>query len=41
MTRRAPIGAEHRVAAQSSDEGLSVGQLMSRARASLLASLDA
>jgi len=41
MTRRAPIGAEHRVVAQSSDEGLSVGQLMSRARASLLASLDA
>jgi MarR family transcriptional regulator, multiple antibiotic resistance protein MarR len=41
MTRRAPIGAEQRVAVQSSDEGLSVGQLMGRARASLLASLDA
>ena len=41
MSRRAPIGAEQRVAAQSSEEGLSVGQLMGRARASLLAGLDA
>src|SRR6516162_8868053 len=40
MSRRAPVGAEHRVAAPFSDEGLSVGQLMGRARASLLTSID-
>ena len=41
MGRRAFIRAEPRVSAQPSEEGLSVGQLMGRARASLLASLDA
>jgi hypothetical protein len=41
MSRRAVIGAEPRIAAQPSEEGLSVGQLMSAARASLLNSLDA
>ena len=40
MSRRAPVGAEHLVAAPFSDEGLSVGQLMGRARASLLTSID-
>ena len=41
MSRRALIGADLRLAAQPSGTGLSVGQLMSCARASLLASLDA
>ncbi len=41
MSRRALIRAEPRTAAQAPEEGLSVGQLMGRARASLLASLDA
>ncbi|HYX73178.1 MAG TPA: MarR family transcriptional regulator [Steroidobacteraceae bacterium] len=43
MSRRAVIAAEPRIAAQPSEEGLSVGigQLMSCARASLLNSLDA
>src|SRR5215831_8841443 len=41
MSRRAVIGADLRLAAQPSGTGLSVGQLMSCARASLLASLDA
>ena len=41
MSRRAHIRAEPRTAAQPSEEGLSVGQLMGRARASLLNSLDA
>src|SRR6516162_2415453 len=41
MSRRAVIGAEPRSAAQPADEGLNVGQLMGRARASLLTSLDA
>ena len=41
MSRRALIGAELRLAAEPSATGLSVGQLMSRARASLLAGLDA
>ena len=41
MSRRAVIGAEPRGAAQPADEGLNVGQLMGRARASLLTSLDA
>jgi DNA-binding MarR family transcriptional regulator len=40
MSRRAPVGAEHRIGAPSSDEGLSVGQLMGRARAALLTSID-
>ena len=41
MSRRALIEAELRTAAQPSGEELSVGQLMSGARASLLTSLDA
>jgi DNA-binding MarR family transcriptional regulator len=41
MSRRALIGAEVGLAAQPSGTGLSVGQLMSSARASLLAGLDA
>ena len=41
MSRRALIGADLRLAAQPSGTGLSVGQLMSCARASLLTSLDA
>ena len=41
MGRRAVMRAEARVAAQPPEEGLGVGQLMGRARASLLASLDA
>ena len=41
MSRRAVIGADLRLAAQPSGTGLSVGQLMSCARASLLANLDA
>ena len=41
MSRRALIGAEPRIAARPADEGLSVGQLMGRARASLLTGLDA
>src|SRR5215472_15485185 len=41
MSRRAVIGAEPRGAPQPAEEGLSVGQLMGRARASLLTSLDA
>src|SRR5215472_1555894 len=41
MSRRALIGPDLRLAAQPSGTGLSVGQLMSSARASLLASLDA
>ena len=41
MSRRVVIGAEPRIAPQPSEEGLSVGQLMSAARASLLNSLDA
>ena len=41
MSRRAVMRAEARVAAQPPEEGLGVGQLMGRARASLLASLDA
>ena len=41
MSRRAVIGAEPRSAAPPADEGLNVGQLMGRARASLLTSLDA
>jgi DNA-binding MarR family transcriptional regulator len=41
MSRRAQIGAEQRATTQPSGEALSVGQLMGRARASLLTSLDA
>jgi DNA-binding MarR family transcriptional regulator len=41
MSRRALIEAELRTAAQPSAKELSVGQLMSSARASLLTSLDA
>src|SRR6516225_9482087 len=41
MSRRALSGAEQRPATPPSEEGLSVGQLMSCARASLLTSLDA
>ena len=41
MARRALIGDETRFAAQPAEEGLGVGQLMSRARASLLNDLDA
>lgn len=41
MSRRPLTAAEPRSAAQPSEEGLSVGQLMSRARASLLNALDA
>ena len=41
MSRRAVNGAEPRSPAQPADEGLNVGQLMGRARASLLTSLDA
>ena len=41
MSRRAVMRAEARVAAQLPEEGLGVGPLMGRARASLLASLDA
>ncbi len=41
MSRRALIRAEPRTPAQAPEEGLSVGQLMGRARASLLTSLDA
>ena len=40
MSRRALMGADLRLAAQPSGTGLSVGQLMSSARASLLTSLD-
>jgi DNA-binding MarR family transcriptional regulator len=41
MSRKAPVKADAHVAAQPPEEGLSVGHLMGRARASLLASLDA
>jgi DNA-binding MarR family transcriptional regulator len=41
MSRRAVIGAELQGAAQGAGESLSVGQLMSCARASLLNALDA
>jgi DNA-binding MarR family transcriptional regulator len=41
MSRRALSRAEPRSVAQPEEAGLSVGQLMSRARASLLSSLDA
>ena len=41
MNRRLAIKAEPRAAAQPSEEGLSVGQLLGRARASLLSRLDA
>jgi DNA-binding MarR family transcriptional regulator len=41
MSRRALSAVEPRAAAQPSEQGLSVGQLMGRARASLLTSLDA
>ena len=41
MTRRALSRADARTVAQPAEAGLSVGQLMSRARASLLTSLDA
>ena len=41
MSRRALSRAEPRSIAQPEEAGLSVGQLMSRARASLLSSLDA
>lgn len=41
MSRRATIRAEQPAAAQVPEGGLSVGYLMSRARASLLAGLDA
>lgn len=41
MTRRALSRADARSVAQPEEAGLSVGQLMSRARASLLTSLDA
>src|ERR1700740_2719363 len=41
MSRRAFLRAESRAASQAPEEGLSVGQLMGRARASLLTSLDA
>jgi len=41
MSRRAAIGAELQGAAQGAGESLSVGQLMSCARASLLNALDA
>jgi len=41
MSRRAFLRAEPRSASQAPEEGLSVGQLMGRARASLLTSLDA
>jgi DNA-binding MarR family transcriptional regulator len=40
MSRRPLTAAEPRSPAQPSEEGLSVGQLMSRARASLLNALD-
>ena len=41
MSRRPLTAVEPRSAAQPSEEGLSVGQLMSRARASLLNGVDA
>src|SRR5580704_7176471 len=41
MSRRSAIKAEARSAAQAPEAGLSVGYLMSRARASLLSGLDA
>jgi MarR family transcriptional regulator, multiple antibiotic resistance protein MarR len=41
MNRRAVLRAEPRNLARPSEEGLSVGQLMGRARAALLNSLDA
>ena len=41
MSRRALIGAEPAVATHPAEKGLSVGQLMSCARASLLNTLDA
>jgi DNA-binding MarR family transcriptional regulator len=41
MSRRALVQAEPRAAAQPPEEALSVGQLMGRARASLLNNLDA
>ena len=41
MSRRAFLRAEPRATSQAPEEGLSVGQLMGRARASLLTSLDA
>jgi DNA-binding MarR family transcriptional regulator len=41
MSRRNTIKADARAGAQAPDEGLSVGYLMSRARASLLSGLDA
>ena len=41
MSRRAAVKAEPRVATHSPEEGLSVGHLLGRARASLLSGLDA
>jgi DNA-binding MarR family transcriptional regulator len=41
VNRRAALKADPRIAAQPGQEGLSVGHLMGRARASLLAQLDA
>jgi len=41
MSRRAVLKAEAHVATQTPAEGLSVGHLMGRARASMLSSLDA
>jgi DNA-binding MarR family transcriptional regulator len=41
MSRKATVKSETHVAAQPPAEGLSVGHLMGRARASLLSSLDA
>jgi DNA-binding MarR family transcriptional regulator len=41
MSRRGLVGAEPGIAACPAEGGLGVGQLMSRARTSLLASLDA
>ncbi len=41
MNRRSAIRAERVVGPQASDEGLSVGYLLGRARASLLSALDA
>jgi len=41
MSRRAPIKAEPRLPVQAAEQGLSVGQLMGRARASLLTTIDA
>jgi DNA-binding MarR family transcriptional regulator len=41
MRRKSAVQSEPRVAAPAPEESLSVGQLMSKARASLLAALDA